>query len=50
MRKKEQKQFPLDNKENCCIYLLRIITTAEKCLMKLKKYNLQTKEVLDEYA
>lgn len=37
MRKKEQKQFPLDNKENCCIYLLRIITTAEKCLMKLKK-------------
>ena len=50
MGKKEQKQFPLDNKENCCIYLLRIITTAEKCLMKLKKYNLQTKEVLDEYA
>ena len=28
MRKKEQKQFPLDNKENCCIYLLRIITTV----------------------
>ncbi len=50
MGKKEQKQFPLDNKENCCIYLLRIITTAEKCLMKLKKYNLQTKKVLDEYA
>lgn len=49
MGKKEQKQFPLDNKENCCIYLLRIITTAEKCLMKLKKYNLQTKEVLDKY-
>ena len=43
MGKKEQKQFPLDNKENCCIYLLRIITTAEKCLMKLKIYNLQTK-------
>ncbi len=50
MGKKEQKQFSLDNKKNCCIYLLRIITTAEKCLMKLKKYNLQTKEVLDEYA
>ena len=50
MGKKEQKQFQLDNKENCCIYLLRIITTAEKCLMKLKKYNLQTKEVLDEYT
>lgn len=50
MGKKEQKQFQLDNKENCCIYLLRIITTAEKCLMKLKKYNLQTQKVLDEYA
>ena len=49
MGKKEQKQFQLDNKENCCIYLLKIITTAEKCLMKLKKYNLQAKEVLDEY-
>ena len=49
MGKKEQKQFQLDSKESCCIYLLRIITTAEKCLMKLKKYNLQAKEVLDEY-
>lgn len=50
MGKKEQKQFQLDNKENCRIYLLRIITTAEKCLMKLKKYNLQTKDVLDRYG
>jgi len=49
MGKKEQKQFQLDNKENCCIYLLRIITTTEKCLTRLKKYNNQTKEVLDEY-
>ena len=50
MGKKEQKQFQLDNKENCRIYLLRIITTTEKCLMKLKKYNLQTKDVLDHYG
>ena len=47
---KKQKQFQLDSKENCCIYLLRIITTAEKCLMELKKYNLQTKKVLDRYG
>ena len=50
MGRKEQNQFQLDNKENCCIYLLRIITTAEKCLMRLKKYNLQTKEIMDEYT
>lgn len=49
MGKKEQKQFRLDSKENCCIYLLRIITTAEKCLIRLKDYNLQTKSVLDEF-
>lgn len=50
MGKKEQKQFQLDSKENCCIYLLRIIITAEKCLMNLKKYNLQTKKLLDEHS
>ena len=49
MGKKEQKQFPLDSKENCCIYLLRIITTAEKCFIKLKRYNSQAKEILDKY-
>ena len=47
---KNKSNFNLIIKENCCIYLLRIITTAEKCLMRLKKYNLQTKEIMDEYT
>ncbi len=28
---KEKKQFPLDSKENCCIYLCRIIFSCELC-------------------
>lgn len=50
MGEKEKKQFQLDSKESCRIYLLRIITTAEKCLIKFKKYNMQTKQVLDEFS
>lgn len=46
---KEKKQFPLDNKENCCIYLNRIISSCELCMDKLKKYNDQAKNILDQY-
>lgn len=48
--KKEMKQFPLTNKVNCIIYLQRIIATAEMCLDKLKYYNQQMKEILDNYS
>ena len=34
---KNQKQFPLDSKENCRIYLCRIISSCELCMDKLKK-------------
>lgn len=50
MGKKEQKQFQLIDNKSCIIYLLRIITTAEKCIIKLKRYNTQHKEILDEYV
>lgn len=50
MVKKAQKQFPLDGKENCRIYLLRIVTTAELCIIRLKEYNTQGKAILDKYA
>ena len=50
MGEKDQKQFPLNGKENCRIYLLRIITTAELCIIKLKDYNTQGKAILNEYA
>lgn len=45
---KEQKQFPLDSKENCCIYLCRIISSCELCMDKFKKYNTQTKDELEK--
>lgn len=45
---KEKKQFPLDSKENCCIYLCRIISSCELCMDKLKKYNAQTKDELEK--
>lgn len=49
MGKQEKKQFPLDSKENCCIYLNRIISSCELCMDKFKKYNMQVKEVLEKY-
>lgn len=47
---KESKQFPLSDKENCKIYLCRIISTCELCLDRLKIYNNKMKDVLDQYA
>ncbi len=47
---KEKKQFPLDSKENCCIYLCRIIFSCELCMDKLKRYNAQTKGELEKYS
>ena len=49
MGKKERKQFQLVDKDSCAIYLLKIITTVEKCLIKLKDYNAQHKELLEKY-
>lgn len=46
---KEKKQFPLTNKENCTIYLYKIISTCELCMDQFKQYNAQTKKTLDEY-
>ena len=45
---KANKQFPLDSKENCCIYLCRIISSCELCMDKLKKYNQQTDTILSK--
>jgi len=49
MGNKENKQFPLDSRENCCIYLCRIISSCELCMDKLKKYNEQAKTILKLY-
>lgn len=46
---KEEKQFPLDSKDNCCIYLCRIISSCELCMDKLKRYNQQAEKLLAEY-
>ncbi len=46
---KEQKQFQLDSKENCCIYLCRIISSCELCMDKLEKYNNEAIQVLKDY-
>lgn len=45
---KEKKQFPLDSRKNCCIYLCRIISSCELCMDKFKKYNAQTKDELEK--
>lgn len=42
MGKKEDKQFPLTNKKNCAVYLNRIISSCERCMDRLKKYNVET--------
>ena len=47
--KKEDKQFPLTNKNNCAIYLNRIISSCEHCMDRLKKYNAEGNKLLAEY-
>lgn len=49
MGKKEDKQFPLTNKNNCAIYLNRIISSCEYCMDRLKKYNAEGNKLLAEY-
>lgn len=46
---KEDKQFPLDSRDNCCLYLCRIISSCELCMDRLKKYNQQTNDILSKY-
>ena len=46
---KEDKQFPLTNKNNCAIYLNRIISSCEHCMDRLKKYNAEGNKLLAEY-
>lgn len=50
MGKQNQKQFSLDNKRNCCIYLCRIISSCELCMDKFKRYNAETKAVLENHS
>lgn len=50
MGKKEDKQFPLTSKDNCAIYLNRIISSCEICMDRLKKYNAEGNGLLAEYA
>lgn len=45
-----KKQFPLDSKDNCCVYLCRIISSCELCMDKLKDYNQQIKSDLEKYS
>ena len=49
MGKKERKQFPLINKENCIIYLCRIISSCELCMDRYKIYNVETEKILEQY-
>lgn len=46
---KNKKQFPLTNKQNCIIYLCRIISSCELCMDKYKIYNEETKRILINY-
>lgn len=48
-KKQDKKQFPLVNKENCVIYLTRIISSCELCMDRYKKYNQETQAILDKY-
>lgn len=45
-----KKQFPLDSKENCCVYLCCIISSCELCMDTLKTYNNQIKTDLEKYS
>lgn len=49
MGKKKDKQFPLTSKENCIVYLNRIISSCELCMDRLKKYNAEGNELLARY-
>ena len=49
MGKKEDKQFPLTSRNNCAIYLNRIISSCEHCMDRLKKYNAEGNKLLAEY-
>ena len=49
MGKKEDKQFPLTNKKNCAVYLNRIVSSCERCMDRLKKYNVEGNKLLVEY-
>lgn len=49
MGKKEDKQIPLTNKKNCAVYLNRIISSCERCMDRLKKYNVEGNKLLVEY-
>mgnify|MGYP005770308425 FL=1 len=49
MGKKEDKQFPLTSKDNCAVYLNRIISSCELCMVRLKKYNTEGNELLAQY-
>lgn len=49
MGKKQQKQFLLI-RENCIIYLCRIISSCELCMDRYKIYNKETEKILQQYA
>lgn len=49
MGKKQQKQFSLINRENCIIYLCRIISSCELCMDRYKIYNRETEKILIQY-
>lgn len=49
MSKKDKKQFPLTSKENCAIYLCRIISSCELCMDRYKIYNKEAKLILEQY-
>lgn len=46
---KKEKQFSLTSKKNCCIYLMRIISSCELGMDKLKDYNKQLKKQVESY-
>lgn len=48
--KKDKKQFPLDSIENCRIYLFRIISSCELCMVKFEKYNAETAAYVEKYS
>ncbi len=50
MDKKADKQFPLSNRKNCAIYLNRIISSCERCMDRLKRYNEVSENILIKYA
>lgn len=48
-KEKELKQFSLNNREDCIIYLLRIISSMDLCLSRLKEYNKQFEGLIKKY-